>query len=269
MKKTAVITAFMLMGLAGSSYAIPGESVGTTLAVKAQTAMQQVKFRLLQLEIVKNGKILMDNYIQSKKYYDAIAEASRNRGGLLGYYRDRFAERLGAAAREEWWALQQLKSGSDDNAVRRLVEGGEAAVNRQVDKTADRWIANMDTELEQMVEVVNESTDRSRKRDQVLKQLARDAGEPGISDKKYDSLQLQASLLQLEYLSAIEKQNQALFAGEVRAAQREQILRKRNQEVAKSLSSSLGASAGRSRKTRQGGTVTIDQAIRVLGEKPR
>lgn len=268
-----LITIFflILVSFANHSFAIiPGEGASTTMAVKAQTLMQKAEFQLMRIELVKQTKALYDNYIQTKRYYDAINEASKNRGGLLGYYADRFMNRINNAAQEEWWRLQQLKEGSEDNDVRRAVEKGEAFISKKIDETGDKWIDSLDKEMAQMVDIVNGNQKAIKERDVQLAKLVADSSQPGITDKKHDSLMLQAQILQLEYLSSIEKQNQSLFAEEVRQIQREMKLVKRNQMISKDLSRAMsGALDKKNKGDMKYGKMTEAQVIKVLSEPPK
>lgn len=271
MKKTIILLIAIQSNLLCFLFAgLPGEGASTTMAVKAQTFMQKAEYQLMRVEFIRQTKVLYDNYIQTKRYYDAIAEASRNRGGLFGYYKDKFVSRMNNVAQEEWWRIQQLKEGSDDNAVRRAVEKGEAFINKKIDETGDVWIASMDTELSQMVEIVNGNQKSIKERDGQLENLVKEASQPGITDKKHDSLMLQAQILQLEYLAAVDKHNQSLFAEEVRRIQREMKMVKRNQALSKDLSRAMsGEFERRNRSHTRQGNMTQDQVLKVLSETPK
>jgi hypothetical protein len=249
---------------------IPGEGLATAGAVQAQTVMQKIEFAITRLEIVKQAKIMYDNYVQTKQYYEMIKEASKHRGGLLGYYQDRFMSRLTDAAYERWANIQNMQYGSDDNMVRRLVEGGEKFVESKMDKTVDQWIDNMEKELNKAVQYINEETEGVKKRSDQLQRLVNDASKTNLTDREKDSFQLQAQMLQLEYLASIDKANKVLFVEQTKQMQREWQMMKRNQIASSSLIKSMQKGmANQHRGLAPSGKLTEGQAIRILGDTPR
>lgn len=205
MKIIAAILGVMLIAI--STYAgVPGEGIVVAQAVNAQTLMQKAEYHLMRIEMVRQAKTLYDNYVQTKQYYDSIRLASQHRGGLLGFYADKFTDRVRSGATEEWEKIQRMKYADDDTAVKRFMEGGEKALIAKMNEGADVLMARSEIQLASMVDAVNDINKKSKEREVQLIALAAEA-KGDMPDKRRDSLLLQAQLLQLEIMASIDRTN--------------------------------------------------------------
>lgn len=275
MKKTLPF-AIIVLFLGSQTFAflpiggVPGEGLATAAAVQSQTIMQKIEFALTRIELIKQAKIMYDNYVQSRQYYDMIKEASKHRGGLLGYYQERFMNRLTDSAYDEWARIQEMKYGDPNNMVRQLVEGGEKRLETKMDRSVDQWIDNMEKEMKKGAEFMDKQTEQLKSRTDQLKKLVNSATSDSISDKQRDSYSLQAQILTVEYLHSIDQSNNAFLLNQFKDLQRQFAMVKRNQMTARSFSKTMEEGMERQhRGGRRDGRISEQQIQRVLEETPK
>lgn len=247
----------------GNAFAL-GDSIPITMAIKAQTAMDEARGKLLQLEVVKNTKFMYDNYIQTKKYYDEIKAASQNRGGLFGYYRDKFMDRFNEAKYEELRAIQKLKDGDENNQVKKWAEQGEAWVDSKIDNSADKMIEQMKKELDAMRKLMESEDEKAKMRETITKQLSIDASRGGLTDKQRDSIMMQIEMTHLEYAASADRYNRMDFATRLSDLTRQLQAWQRNQVA----SSMYRLNVREKRNDRMGKEITRTEILRELQKLP-
>lgn len=226
---------FTLSFLSARSLFAVGDGAVAAAATHAQTIMQKAEYQLMRLQAVQQAKILYDNYMESKNYYDMMVQKSRHRGGLMGYYSDLFTERVKSDALNEWERIQQLKNKSEDTQLKRWVEGGEQAVIDSINKGADRVITDGETRLASLVDVANDFYNRSKKREEQLVILNKEASTGKLDDKKVDSLILQIGLMQLEYLAAQDQATRIKIENDIQEIRKTLLQEKKNLAYSRSL----------------------------------
>jgi hypothetical protein len=239
-----------------------GEGVATTMAVKFQTAMQKAHHAVMETNAVKSIKVMYDNYVQSKLYYDSIREASQHRGGLMGYYSEIFTRRVRSAAQDEWWKMQKLKEGDPNNALRRIVESGESYVESRIDQSGDKIIDAMFKDSDETTRFADKMNDLGKARDKEFERLSQEMSKNDLTDRDIDKLHLKGIILQIEYLQAIDQGNRMTFVSEAKGLQRQYLLAKRNQVQTK------GFFATMDQQIRDTKPVTKDKVFRALSTLP-
>ena len=147
----------------------------------------------MKAEMVKQTMIMMQNYRESKKYYAEIKRMRENKGGIGGYIYNDLKANFANSNKDIYWQFQY-------------------EVNRDPEDTAyvKKWMKKMDKFVKNKLDYSEEIYKIGVKRDKKITKLA-EKSTVNLDEKKYDTIQLEAQILQLEFLSDINKNIQQLL----------------------------------------------------------
>lgn len=191
-------------------------------AIEAQSTLMSLHNQFMKLQMVQDAVVLKNTYLESKAYYDTIAEHSKHQGGLMGYYKDYYEAQLTNMAEDEWRKLHyEGTSVTGATPVDKVLANVADSINAKVDQGAGKVTGNAATGFASLdsgyggaraalflrLKLETEATDKmiatsqARKDDMAAKvaDLVRQGSDPvGISQTTREKIELQARLMELQ-----------------------------------------------------------------------
>ena len=185
MKKYVWLLVF-LIGMTANSYAFVDTFISTIY--NNAKAAEETAFREWQkLEMVRQTKLLYDNYRDSVKFYNRMKVITDHKGGVGGYFSDEMKNRYDTLKDDTYYDFKGwLESDPDDpSAVRKFIDSTDKSIEKKLDYT-------------------EKIRDWGNKRDRQVITLA-DESKGKHTPEQNDSMLLKIGLLQLEILSSIDR----------------------------------------------------------------
>lgn len=180
--------------------AVPGHAfIDTVLggAAKSITATYDKAYQeFMKLQAIQQTKTLLQNYNESKRFYDRMKEISDYKGGVGAYIADNMKSAIDKNNNNLYWQMNYdfMRTDPDDTAYVR------------------KWVADTDKKIENKVDYSKEIHDINLKRDATIKdKILAKAGNTELKPEERDKIAFQASLTQLEIMNEMNKNMQQLL----------------------------------------------------------
>jgi hypothetical protein len=222
-----IVAMLMIAPPAWPAAMVVTDPVQTTLT-KLQIAAQEKHNAFMKLQVIQDAKVLKDNFIASKAFYDQVEEHSNHRGGLMGYYKNMVEQQFDNVAQSQWRQFQdEATNATGDSAVNSFLQKMSAKISEAAGKgidaagnavispfnALDSGYSSVRTKLihqqQLQVEAVDKRTGASDKIAEPIEKeimdLVRRASMPAISTKESESIQMHALLAQLQLMAEMRQ----------------------------------------------------------------
>ncbi|MDD5688533.1 MAG: hypothetical protein PHE88_11960 [Elusimicrobia bacterium] len=197
MKRYFVVLLLMFMVCSTNAFAVFGFTEDINHAYDA------IYQAFVKNEMVVQTKIMLQNYNQSKQYYEDVKSMSEHKGGIGGYYAEQIKNDIDRANANTYSRLQNyMNSDPDDTAYVR------------------KWVTGANTYLTNKTDYSKEIDAIGKKRDEDLKKLTEKSKKTKMTDEDQNIYNKERDLLLLRYLSGIDKGIKSLL--EERTEQKQQ-----------------------------------------------
>jgi len=150
----------------------------------------------MKLQVIEQTRTLVQNYNESKQFYDRMKEISDYKGGVGAYIADNMKSAIDKNNNNLYWQINYdfMRTDPDDTAYVR------------------KWVADTDKKIENKVDYSKEIHDINLKRDTDIKSnILAKAGNPNLKTEERDKIAFQASLTQLEIMNEMNKNMQQML----------------------------------------------------------
>jgi len=193
--KKLLLSAFLICVCYVPAFAFIDTIVGG--AAKTITATYDKAYQeFMKLQAIQQTRTLVQNYNESKQFYDWMKEISDYKGGVGAYIVDNMKSAIDKNNNNLYWQLNYdfMRTDPDDTAYVR------------------KWVADTDKKIENKVDYSKEIHDINLKRDSNIKSnILAKAGNPDLKPEERDRIAFQASLTQLEIMNEMNKNMQQLL----------------------------------------------------------
>jgi hypothetical protein len=281
-KAVALVT---LLAGTGSAQLVVSDPAQTTVS-QLHLQVTQLHAEFMKLQLVQDAITLKNNYLQTKAFYDTVYAHSQHRGGLMGYYKDYFDQEFQNIAADEWRKLNlEGSSITGDTAVGRLVAQGAAAIGGAtgsaingagglvgsgmtgVDGGYKNARGALFSEQKKQVSGVDKMIAMSETRADATSAMIADLVKRGssdvISDGERESIDMHATLLQLQVLS--DMRQLLNLNAQILNAQSKQNLAETGLALKTTQDLAAFRAGGAQRKST---TATSDQMVHELQRRP-
>jgi len=191
----------LVLGMFSHSYAAldPITAILDSINNGAKAAEDKAFHEWQKLEMVQQTKILYDNYQSGKKYYDEMKAVTEQRRGIGEYASDEMKTRY-----------MNLKDDSYFDAVEWLNTPSSTDTTK-----VDKFISQVDRQITDDIGYYDEIREWEAGRNKKVAEIAESAKD-NITPGQLDTVMLKIAVLQLEYLAAMDRNQNRIYGDNVR-----------------------------------------------------
>ena len=204
MKRIICLVFIIIFGFSATTYAFLDSIVGG-VSKTINAAYDRAYKEFMKAQMVKQTMTLMQNYRQSKIYYDRMKEINNAKGGIGGYLKKGITNRIDRQNEDLFWKLDYdfHYSNPEDTAY------------------VKKWMQKMDEKIKAKLDYSKEIRELNLKRDKQIKQEILSKASENLKKEDREKVQLKVAVTQLEILNEMNKNIQQLMRMRAEQAARE------------------------------------------------
>jgi hypothetical protein len=240
--KKLILSFIILMVFSVKSYAFFG-AITSTIGAAYDRAYKE----FMKVEMIKQSTTLLQNYRQSKVYYDRMKEINDSKGGIGGHLKRGVGDRIDRQNDDLYWQLDydfNYANPSDTAYVK-------------------NWMKKIDKKVESKLDYSKQIRELNLKRDKQIKTEILDKAGKNLKQEERDVVRLKIDVTQLEIMNEMNKNIQQLLLAETQKKADEWKERRKisiEQEKMKAVLKRIGQKKLKNKNT---------DPYKVLGDTPR
>ena len=188
--KKLVIFLVLIFGFTASSHAFWGAITSTVGA-----AYDRAYKEFMKVEAVKQSTTLLQNYRQSKVYYDRMKEMNNAKGGIGAHLKRGVGDRIDRQNQDLYWQMDYDFNYADPKNTAYV----------------KNWMKKIDRKVESKLDYSKQIRELNLKRDKQIKTEILDKAGKNLKQEERDVVQLKIAVTQLEITNEMNKNIQQLL----------------------------------------------------------